>query len=157
MAKHRHKSYEGNDMSTRRPIGSMNNNPFGINPQQLLSMLGGNVDMNGLGNLLTAMNKNGFDLNSLNNLNNLNVNPNNNANTNNNNSNSTNNNNHVTKNNNPTQSKKKSEDNEKLESEEDENIEFLEALKKMVDTNKIEFIDKIIELYNKGAFKDNFD
>jgi len=140
-----------NDMRNRRPIASMNNNPFGINPQQLLSMIGGNMDMSGLGNLLASMNKNGFDLNSLNNINNLNVNPNNTAN---NNANTTNNDN-VTKNNTTTQHKEKSDENENLESVEDENIQFLEYLRKIADVNKIEFIDRIIELYNKGAFKDN--
>lgn len=152
MAKHRHKSYEGNDMHSSRPIGSMNNNPFGINPQQLLAMLGGNMDMSGLGNLLSSMNKDGFDLNSLNNLNNFNTTNNNinNATANNNatNSNANNNNNH-------TPHKKKSSDNENLESVEDENIQFLKSLRKIVDINKIEFIDRIIELYNKGVFKDN--
>ena len=147
MAKHRHKSYEGNDMHSSRPIGSMNNNPFGINPQQLLAMLGGNMDMSGLGNLLSSMNKDGFDLNSLNNLNNFNAN--------NNNATANNNNNNANNNNNPTPHKKKSSDNENLDSVEDENIQFLKSLRKIVDINKIEFIDRIIELYNKGAFKDN--
>ena len=143
MAKHRHKSYEGNDMHSSRPIGSMNNNPFGINPQQLLAMLGGNMDMSGLGNLLSSMNKDGFDLNSLNNFNT----------TNNNTNNATNNN--ANNNNNHAPHKKKSSDNENLESVEDENIQFLKSLRKIVDINKIEFIDRIIELYNKGVFKDN--
>lgn len=139
MAKHRHKSYEGNDMRNRRPIGAMNNNPFGINPQQLLSMLGGNIDMSGLGNLLASMNKNGFDLNSLNNINaNSNNNPSNNE-------------------SNPTPHTQKSSENEKIESVEDDNIQFLESLRKIVDINKIDFIDRIIELYNKGVFKDNFE
>lgn len=144
MAKHRHRSYEGNDMRSSRPIGSMNNNPFGINPQQLLSMLGGNMDMSGLGNLLASMNKNGFDLNSLNNLNNFNAN-----------NNSPNNNNNNKSN--PTPHKEKSGENENLESVEDENIQFLKTLREIVDINKIEFIDRIIELYNKGAFKDNLE
>jgi hypothetical protein len=149
MAKHRHKSYDGNDMHSSRPIGTMNNNPFGINPQQLLAMLGGNMDMSGLGNLLSSMNKNGFDLSSLNNLNNFNV-TNNNPN---NNNNATDNN--ATNSNNPTPHKKKSSENKNLDSVEDENIQFLKSLRKIVDINKIEFIDRIIELYNKGAFKDN--
>ena len=154
MAKHRHKSYEGNDMHSSRPIGSMNNNPFGINPQQLLAMLGGNMDMSGLGNLLSSMNKDGFDLNSLNNFNTTNNNTNNTtANTSNYNNNPTHNN--ANNNNNHVPHKKKSSDNENLESVEDENIQFLKSLRKIVDINKIEFIDRIIELYNKGGFKDN--
>lgn len=149
MAKHRHRSYEGNDMRSRRPIGSVNNNPFGINPQQLLSMLGGNMDMSGLGNLLASMNKNGFDLNSLNNLNN-----------NNSTNNSTNNSDNSTNNNkksNHIPHKEESGEEKNLKPVEDENIQFLESLRKIVDMNKIEFIDRIIELYNKGAFKDIFE
>jgi predicted transcriptional regulator YheO len=116
----------------------MNNNPFGINPQQLLSMLGGNMDMSGLGNLLSAMNKNGFDLNSLNNFNGTSNNP-------------------INDKSNPTPHKEKSDESENLESTEDDNIQFLESLRKIVDINKIDFIDRIIELYNKGVFKDKFE
>lgn len=43
----------------------LNNNPFGINPSQLMGMLG-NIDMGQIGNLLSSMNKDGFDLNNLN-------------------------------------------------------------------------------------------
>lgn len=161
MAKHRHKSYEGNNMHSNRPMGSMNNNPFGISPQQLLAMLGGNMDMSGLGNLLASMNKDGFDLNSLNNFNYTNNNVNNPTSngTNNPTSNNTNNPNSYNTNNstsnNATPHKRKSSEKETLESVEDENIQFLKSLRKIVNINKIEFIDKIIELYNKGVFKDN--
>ncbi|MFQ6999882.1 MAG: hypothetical protein ACLRRH_00775 [Clostridium sp.] len=50
------------------------NNPFGINPQQLLNMFGGNMDMNKLGNILSSMNREGFNINSQMNNGNFNMN-----------------------------------------------------------------------------------
>lgn len=47
--------------------GELNNNlPFGINPNQLLSLLGENFDLNNLGNVMSSMKNNGVDLNSFN-------------------------------------------------------------------------------------------
>lgn len=43
----------------------LGNNPFGINPSQLMGMLG-NIDMGQIGNILSSMNRDGFDLNNLN-------------------------------------------------------------------------------------------
>ena len=56
MAKHRKREKYN---SEQQRYGPVYNNPFGINPQQLISMLGGN--MNGIGNILSSMNRNGFD------------------------------------------------------------------------------------------------
>ena len=43
-----------------------NNLPFGINPNQLLSLLGENFDLNNFGNVMSSMKNNGVDLNSFN-------------------------------------------------------------------------------------------
>lgn len=63
-------NYHGNNMRGAMNNPFMNNqfgnNPFGINPQQLLSMLGGNFDMNRVNSILSSMNKEGFDINSVN-------------------------------------------------------------------------------------------
>lgn len=47
--------------------GEFNNNlPFGINPNQLLSLLGENFDLNNLGNMMSSMKDNGVNLNNFN-------------------------------------------------------------------------------------------
>ena len=96
------------------------NNPFGINPQQLLNMFGGNMDMNKLGNILSSMNREGFNINNqkeeFNNSNNENININ-------------------------------------LDEDNDDNMEFLLSLRKIVDSSKLDFIDEIIDLYEKGVLK----
>lgn len=47
--------------------GELNNNlPFGINPNQLLSLLGENFDLNNLGNMMSSMKGNGVNLNNFN-------------------------------------------------------------------------------------------
>lgn len=43
-----------------------NNLPFGINPNQLLSLLGENFDLNNLGNMMSSMKDNGVNLNNFN-------------------------------------------------------------------------------------------
>ena len=52
--RHRDRSRESNNMGRNQGFGANSNNrfPFGINPQQLLGMLGGNIDMNRLGSML---------------------------------------------------------------------------------------------------------
>lgn len=170
MSKHRHKDRDREPNNMRRPQGAMNNNfPFGINPQQLLAMLGGNMDMGRLGNILSSMNREGFDLNSMNgnnqgfNLNNFMNGMNNNNNTNN----GFNNNyqNNSTNNNDFDISKHKKHnntdndiefDNDSIDDiDDDENLQMLRSLKNIVDPSKYEFIDKIIELYESGELKDN--
>lgn len=117
---------------------NMYNNPFGINPQQLLNMLGGNLDLNSLNNLITSMNKDGFDFNSMNQrMNNHNMNNNANQNMNNN-----------AKQNMEEKQEQKVEDNVNLE--QDENIIMLLSLKNIVDPKRVEFIDKIITAYKNG-------
>ena len=48
-----------------RNMMNANNNPFGIDPMQLLGLLGGNFDMRNMSNMLASMNTNGFNLNNL--------------------------------------------------------------------------------------------
>lgn len=153
MSKHRHKSDEGKRMGmnqfNNRPF---NNNPFGISPQQLLGLLGSNIDMTGLGNILSSMGSEGFDLNSINNqmMNQGNFN-NNNMNI----PNSYGNMGENTINQNNKDSNLNNIQEESAEIQEDENIKFLLSIKSIANPDRIEFIDKIIELYNKGAFKNN--
>ena len=143
MSKHRHKSRDINGM--RNPSFNnnyMNNNPFGISPQQLLSLLGSNIDMNGLGNMISTMGQEGFNLNSVN--------------TQSDNQDSYSDMNNIASNAEVKFKKKNKTDKEKLDSElyEDENIKFLQSIKSIVSSERAEFVDKIIEVYNSGAFKD---
>ena len=158
------------------------NIPFGINPAQLMNLLGGNVDLNQIGNMLSSMRNDGIDLNNynLNQGNNNQSNPmgfdfgplqgfmNNlgggGLNTDNNNSGIfgfQNNNSNIEKvdiNQSDNQHEETKEDiveEEKIEEflEEDENIQMLIAIKSIVDSKKAIFLDKVIEAYNKGTFK----
>ena len=110
------------------------NNPFGINPQQLLNMLGGSIDINKLGNILSSMNREGFNLNNIN--------------TQMNNGNSGMNNQKEEFNNLNNESM-----NINLDEDNDDNMEFLLSLRRIVDSSKLDFIDEIIDLYDKGVFK----
>ena len=69
MAKHRRREQESsiNENMNRNMMNSNNNNnnPFGIDPMQLLGLLGGNFDMRNMSNMLASMNTNGFNLNNL--------------------------------------------------------------------------------------------
>ena len=143
MSKHRHKSRDINGM--RNPSFNnnyMNNNPFGISPQQLLSLLGSNIDMNGLGNMISTMSQEGFNLNSVN--------------TQADNQNSYSDINNIVNNTEAKFNEKNKANKEKLDPDlyEDENIKFLQSIRSIVSNERAEFVDKIIELYNSGAFKD---
>ena len=140
MSKHKHKipyneKYCNTCKNGNNPIS---NNIFGINPSQLLGMLGGNFNMNGLGSLLANMNKEGFNLNS------MGANP-----------------NVVNKNGNKENinNKSKVDNNTKSESDDkidkDKNIEMLIALKSIVDPDRIIFIDRLIELYESDVPEEN--
>lgn len=201
MAKHKHREQEPvmNDVNAKSS-NNINNNPFGIDPMQLIGLLGGNFDMNNMGNMLASMNTNGFNLNNLgplaqmvglnldnnfmqgNNKNNSNNNMNSNVNSNfnpnmnpyPNNSNNINNNSNMNtsninnknenkniKNTNTNNSGKKADSkndkkstNIKNDKKNDADLQFLMSLRCYVHPDKIKFIDKIIELYNSGAFKD---
>ena len=62
MAKHRRREQEPsmNDNINNNNMMNSNNNPFGIDPMQLLGLLGGNFDMRNMSNMLASMNTNGF-------------------------------------------------------------------------------------------------
>lgn len=62
--RHRHKGDREINESSNNRIN--NNAPFGINPAQLMSMLGGNIDMGQVGNMLSSMKMDGLDLNNFN-------------------------------------------------------------------------------------------
>ena len=142
MSKHRHKSREINRMRNPSFNNGMNNNPFGISPQQLLGLLGSNIDMNGLGNILSSMGQEGFNLNS------VNTQPNN--------QNDYRNMNNIVNNSNMNLNKNNEINNESADVifSDDENMKFLQSIRSIVSNERAEFVDKIIELYNAGAFKD---
>ncbi|MCR1951329.1 hypothetical protein NSA50_09735 [Clostridium sp. DSM 100503] len=179
--KHRHKGErEINNNSGNR----VNNNaPFGINPAQLMSMFGGNMDMGQIGNVLSSMKMDGLDLNNFNlgqfgnnqqgrsginnrsgfdlgalqgMMNNLGM---GNFNLGNNNTNLDSNSNFASSNDNNfdiTDIKSDTSDNSLLDDDllDDENIQMLIAIKSIVDSKKAKFIDKVIEAYNNGYFKE---
>lgn len=166
MSKHKHKNRNiynrmNRNQSGPNNYGPINNNPFGINPQQLLSILGGNFNMNGLGNILSSMNMDGFDLNSMSNLMGMNsdFSPNNGFN------NRNENNDLKDKDNKPnnesiTIDKEIDEGEEKIEQirfenldenkKNNEDIQLLIALRDIVDPKRVEFLNKIIDMYDKG-------
>jgi hypothetical protein len=156
-----------------------NSAPFGINPAQLMNLLGGNVDFNQIGNMLSSMKIDGLDLNNFN-LNQVNNNqPNrtgvdfgplqgmmNNLGLGNINMQGSNpssfsfvdNDAHIDNIEKEDLNEEVNPENEEnlLEEdflEEDENIQMLIAIKSIVDSKKAIFIDKVIEAYNKGYFK----
>lgn len=157
MSKHRHRdrlrNNENHYYNNNNRYGPINNNPFGISPNQLLNLLGGNFNMNNLSNILSSMNRDGFDLNSLNNTMNNNFNTSNDTNVNF----SDNNDNKESDENNINDNLSNMEESveEKVNSiyTEDENLLLLLSLKNIVDPKKFEFIDKIISLYKNGKIK----
>ena len=135
-----------NNMNNRQ---TYNNGPFGINPNQLLSSMFGNIDMNQISSLLQSMNTQGFDFNNLN-LGNLmgNMNPmgtsiNQNSNLNKDNDNSGRDENGESVNSNVF---------EGSSDRNDENMKMLKAIRSIVGGERGDFIDKIILMYNDGAF-----
>ena len=63
MAKKRHKNRENEYANGQEQFNNFANNPFGIDPNQLMNMLG-NVDGDKLKNIMESMDKEGIDLNS---------------------------------------------------------------------------------------------
>lgn len=142
--------------------GGLANNPFGINPSQLMGMLG-NIDMGEIGNILSSMNKDGFDLNNLNLgsvQNTMNGMDGMNGGENNQNISSIQNmmsgmgtgDKQNLSYNNSSHNRRNRHKGSTDEQNEDENIELLMSIRNIVDYNKVKFIDKIIRFYNSGAF-----
>ena len=135
-----------NNMNNRQ---TYNNGPFGINPNQLLSSMFGNIDMNQINSLLQSMNTQGFDFNNLN-LGNLmgNMSP---MGT------SMNQNSNMNK---AVDHRDEDEEDKVVNSSifegnidrNDENMKMLRAIRSIVSGERGEFIDKIILMYNEGAF-----
>ena len=138
-----------NTMNNRQ---TYNNGPFGINPNQLLSSMFGNIDMNQINSLLQSMNTQGFDFNNLN-LGNLmgNMNPM---------TSSTNQRSNNSNGNKETSYKDQEEETKDINNSiledkinrNDENIQMLKAIRSIVNGERGAFIDKIILMYNDGAF-----
>ena len=135
-----------NNMNNRQ---TYNNGPFGINPNQLLSSMFGNIDMNQINSLLQSMNTQGFDFNNLN-LGNLmgNMNPMGTS---------------MNQNSNMNKDVDHRDEDEKDKvansiifegniDRNDENMKMLRAIRSIVSGERGEFIDKIILMYNDGAF-----
>lgn len=168
MSRKRHKNRQEVSSTNNNSNTTTNNNnrqqqmnyntPFGINPNQLLSMFG-NIDMNQINSMLQSMGTEGFDFNNFNlgSIQNLmngmgksqgqqqgqqqgQVN---------NKQGQTN-----TQKNNINTSEKRSFDDIGDSFDDDDNIQLLHSFRNIVGDEKKEFIDKIIKLYNEGAFED---
>ena len=157
MSKKRHKnrqevsSTSNNNNNNNRQQQMNYNNPFGINPNQLLSMFG-NIDMNQINSMLQSMGADGFDFNNFNlgsiqNLmNGMGRNLGQQQNFQNNGQGQQN-----TQRNNSEMNHKQNFDDF---NDEDDNIQLLNSFRNIVGEEKKDFIDKIIKLYNDGAFED---
>lgn len=157
MSKKRHRkrqevSSTNNSNNNNNRQQQMNyNNPFGINPNQLLSMFG-NIDMNQINSMLQSMGADGFDFNNFNlgsiqNLmNGMGRNLGQQQNFQNNGQGQQN-----TQRNNSEMNHKQNFDDF---NDEDDNIQLLNSFRNIVGEEKKDFIDKIIKLYNDGAFED---
>lgn len=140
-----------NTMNNRQ---TYNNGPFGINPNQLLSSMFGNIDMNQINSLLQSMNTQGFDFNNLN-LGNIMGNMNPMATSMNQSSNNSNVNKEVDHKDQEEETKSVNNSilNENIDRN-DENMQMLKAIRSIVNGERGAFIDKIILMYNDGAFDD---
>ncbi|WP_459480846.1 hypothetical protein [Clostridium saccharoperbutylacetonicum] len=180
MAKHKHRDQESTRNDTNASANTNNSTrssiPFGIDPMQLMGLLGGNFDMNNMGNMLASMNTNGFNLGNLNSIaqmmglnldNNLFQNSMTNQNVDNNKiypnmsqnpkKYSNNTNSKSAENSYVDRSSKKSENSGSSKSikENDPNLEFLMALKNYVHPDRARLINKIIEAYKTGEFDES--
>jgi hypothetical protein len=179
MAKHKHRERDPIINETKNNSGTdARNIPFGIDPMQLMGLLGGNFDMNNMGNMLSSMNTNGFNLGNLGSLgsiaqmmglnldnnfsqgtmpnfaNDINKNTHTNV-SQNKNSNSNNVSTSASGVSNLDKNKKKNTNiNTKNVKENDANLNFLISLRSYAHPDRIKFIDKIIEAYKSGGFDD---
>lgn len=182
MSKHKKRDRDREQGEGGNQFGlNVNNNPFGIDPMQLMNLLG-NMDMGRVNTMINTMNKNGFDINSANNMMNNNFENITNTKSQNNQMNQMNGMPEVASmknskfdintlnalaekmgggrigiNNNerPHSDKNlKVETNigEKKGSEVEENLQLLLSIRNIVDFSKKGFIDKIIEKYKNGEF-----
>lgn len=145
MSRHKHKSRDMNNFRNSPFNNCVNNNPFGISPQQLLGLLGSNIDMSGINNILSSMGQEGFNINAVNGqMNDYNA-MNNNM-----------NNQKSYEDMNMQQEVDIKVDNSKMPNVEveDDNIKFLQNIRSIVSGERAEFIDKVIEVYSSGGFKD---
>lgn len=175
MSKRRRRRRE--DRISGQYSGNLGNSiPFGINPTQLMSLLGNNIDLNQIGSMISSMKTDGVDLNNFN-LNQGNNNQQNsmgfdfsplqnimsnlgfgNFNLSNNGSTTSTYENDIAHTENSDVTGNESYDTEIKEDineeflEEDENVQMLVAIKSIVDYKKSIFIDKVIDAYNKGLF-----
>lgn len=183
MAKHKHREQDSmrSDTNTNASTNANNRNniPFGIDPMQLMGLLGGNFDMNNMSNMLASMNTNGFNLGNLNSIaqmmglnldNNLfqgtmnsqqntDINKNNYPNSNNQNmkkyANGTGTKSAESSNLDRSSQKYNSTGSSKNTKENDSNLEFLMVLRNYIHPDKARFLDRVIDAYKRGEFSDN--
>lgn len=134
-----------------------NNGPFGINPNQLLSSMFGNIDMNQISSILQSMNTQGFDFNNLNlgSLQNLMGNMGNSGNSGsygNGVGETTTNGEDLNEDDDIKFSNTTIEDMKNNNERNDENIQMLRAIRSIVGDERGRFIDRIITMYNDGGF-----
>ena len=183
MAKRKHREHDPTINETKSNTNSNTRSmPFGIDPMQLMGLFGGNFDVNNMGNMLSSMNTNGFNLGNLGNLGSIaqmmGLNLDNNFLQ----GNTTNFGNDFSKNmhqsgsqnmnsysstanpnsssskssetSNLDKNNRKSTNNKNIKEDDDVNLNFLIALKSYVHPDRIKFIDKVIEAYKNGEFKE---
>ena len=119
-----------NNMNNNR--ATYNNGPFGINPNQLLSSMFGNIDMNQINSLLQSMSTQGFDSNNQTNQRSK----------------------EKGKINSNDENLNKNMNLDINGERNDENIQMLRAIRTIVNGERGKFIDKIITMYNDGIFDD---
>lgn len=159
MSRKRHKNRQevsstNNTTNNNNRQQQMNyNTPFGINPNQLLSMFG-NIDMNQINSMLQSMGTEGFDFNNFNlgSIQNLMNGMGRNQGKQQGQVNNKQGQMNTQKSNINTSQKVSLDDIE--DSFDDDNIQLLHSFRNIVGEEKKEFIDKIIKLYNEGAFED---
>lgn len=157
MSKKRHKKrQEVNSTNNNNTQQQMNyNNPFGINPNQLLSMFG-NIDMNQINSMLQSMGADGFDFNNFNlgsiqNLmNGMGRNTGQQQNQPNIKQGQTNN----QRSNVGVDQKQNFDTIKDLDDDEDDNIQLLYSFRNIVGEEKKDFIDKLIKMYTEGTLQD---
>ena len=154
MAKHRRREQEPsmNDNINNNNMMNSNNNPFGIDPMQLLGLLGGNFDMRNMSNNLNRNNNNSNVATDMQNMSASNLNKN-----------EANTQKHDEvrdkRNNTKMAQQEQMKQNEAVTHTQtqnktrDENLEFLISLRSFVHQSKIPFVDRIIDGYKKGLFK----
>lgn len=136
---------QNNPAANRNGMNNPMANPMGNPMANLAGNMAGGMPGNiaAMMSMLSNMNNRQTHNNNMNNMNNMHNNMNNNMHNNMNNINSMNN----------TNTNKEQKKHEDIKGSSDENIEMLLSVRRLVDDEKVKFIDKVIEMYKAGEIK----